>query len=81
MRTILKAEGKAYKLIQETMPLNMTNALIRAVEKVRFAKTDFRQTHFFNGSDQRVCHTQRQLGSHVLVGHTLSFQKRHHLCL
>ena len=63
------------------MSTHVINALNGAVEKVRFAKTDFRQTHFFNGSDQRVCHTQRQLGSHVLVGHTLSFQKRHHLCL
>ena len=78
---ILKVERKTYKFIWALLSSSVTNTLNGAVEKVRFAKTDFRQTHFFNGSDQRVCHTQRQLGSHVLVGHTLSFQKRHHLCL
>ena len=57
---ILKVERKIYKYIRALLSLSVTNTLNGAVEKVRFAKTDFHQTHFFNGSNQRICYTKRQ---------------------
>ena len=46
-----------------------------------FAKIDFGETHFFNGSVQRRYHVQRHQSLRELIVHALSFQKRHHLSL
>ena len=63
------------------MLLYVINMLIRAVEVEGFAKIDFGETHFFNGSIQRIDHMQRCHGLHALIALALSFQNHHRLYL
>ena len=77
----LKAETTDYKHLQALLSLNMTVALIRAVENVRLTIFIFYQTQIFNGSNQRNGHMRRHQNLHVLVALALYFQNHHHLCL
>ena len=59
MMVFLKAKSKLYQHMQAFTSLHVINMLIIAVEIDGFAKIDFGETPFFNGSIQIIYHAQR----------------------